>query len=505
MKAILAKIPRRRSVGLHIGDREIALSRIAFTPLGPVEVDRQVEERTSGSPAPIIQRLLEPLRTSQGWRRAPIAVGMPGLGVFFSTRPVQLQRNAEDQSPQVLLHEILQSANLNIDHMQVDALRWQPGRRPLASVAACRKKALGPILEALEDCEIRPYQIEPAPCALLRAAVERFRTPRRCPTVLRVFLGREHALAVMTADDLPLMWRYFPIEPGSEGKAILSTYRFISNSFRVYGADTPPAALLIHGRPDLESLTDPGIWSGVPIRVLRHDAPAYDSGEIAAGLAMGCLPHLPTFNLARELRPPEPIFSLLPWGQMAVQASVLALATMLMIEHRRSLDREFIAVRAEQGQYPWLQSLDLPKLRQERDDLMQRTSSIERYLSTRILWTECNREIASLLPEGMVVTKMDGQATYEVVGGKGRRSAPKRSLTLAIDAPIPAGGAVSPEVEVLIESLRESPLLQKTLPDVGMAGLRWGAGGQSRIPTASFVIHCQPGSPPSKSSREASP
>jgi Tfp pilus assembly protein PilN len=178
---------------------------------------------------------------------------------------------------------------------------------------------------------------------------------------------------------------------------------------------------------------------------------------------------------------------------------------MLMIEHRRSLDREFIAVRAEQSQYPWLQSLDLPKLRQERDDLMQRTSSIERYLSSRILWTECHREIAALLPEGMVVTKIDGQATYEVAGGKGRRTTPKRSLTLAIDAPIPAGGAVSPEVETLIESLRESPLLQKTLPDVGMAGLRWGAGGQSRLPTASFVIHCQPGTRSARPSRETSP
>ncbi|WP_169979094.1 hypothetical protein [Tautonia rosea] len=504
MKAILANVPRRRSIGLHVGEREIALSRIAFTPLGPVVVDRQVEPRASESPTPIIQRLLEPLRTSRAWRRAPIAVGMPGMGVFFSTRPVQIQRNTEDQSPQVLLHEILQSANLNIDHMQVDAVRWQLGRRSLASLAACRKKALSPILEALEQCEVRPYQVEPAPCALLRVAVERYRTPRRCPVALRVFLGHEHAMAIVTADDTPLMWRYFPLEAGSEGMAILSMHRFVSSNYRVYGADTPPAALIIHGRPDLDTLAELSHGSGVPIRVLRYPGPAYEAGEIATGLALGCLPHLSTFNLARDLRPPEPIFSLLPWGQMAVQASVLALATFLMIEHRRSLDREFIAVRAEQSQYPWLQSLDLPKLRQERDDLMQRTSSIERYLSSRILWTECEREIADLLPDGMVVTKFDGQATYEVVGGKGRKTAPKRSLTLAIDAPIPSGRAVSPEVEVLIEALRESPLLQKTLPDVDMAGLRWNSGGPSRTPTASFVVHCQPGATSSKPSRETS-
>ena len=97
-------------------------------------------------------------------------------------------------------------------------------RRPLASVAACRKKAMAPALEALEDCGVRPYRVEPAPCGLLRRAIERHRTPRRCASALRVFLGQEHALAVLTAADLPLMWRYFPLPAGSEAMAILSTY-----------------------------------------------------------------------------------------------------------------------------------------------------------------------------------------------------------------------------------------------------------------------------------------
>ena len=351
MKAILARIPRRRSVGLHVGDREIALSRMAFTPLGPVEIDRCVVPRESGSPSAAIRRLIEPLRSSRGWNKAPIAVGMPGMGVFFSTRPVQLQRAAEDQSPQVLLHEILQSANLNIDHMEVDAIRWQPGRHPLASVAACRKRALAPILESLEDCGLRPYQIEPAPCGLLRSAVERHRTPRRCPIALRVFLGREHALAILTADDLPLMWRYFPIESGTEATAVLSTYRFISNSYRVYGADSPPSAVIIHGRPDLLGIGESAAWSAVQAQVLRFDSPAYESGEIAAGLALGCLPNVSAFNFGRDLRPPEPVLSLLPWGQLAVQTVVLALATFLMMEHRRGVESAFIAVRAEQSEF----------------------------------------------------------------------------------------------------------------------------------------------------------
>ncbi|RUL84176.1 hypothetical protein [Tautonia sociabilis] len=490
MKALLARIPRRRAIGLHVGDREVAVSRMAFTLLGPVELERRVEPRPPGPPTETIRSLLEPIRARGDWHRAPIAVGMPGMGVFFSTRPVHLQRSSEDQSPQVLLHEILQSANLNIDHMDVDAIRWQPGRLPLASVAACRKKALAPILEALEDCGVRPYQVEPAPCGLLRAAVERHRTPRRCPSALRVFLGKEHALAVLTAADTPLMWRYFPLQSGTEGTAILSTFRFISNSFRVYGGEAPPAAVIIHGRPDLTGLGEGEGWAGVSARVLRYAGPAYDAGEIASGLALGCHPQANAFNLARHLRPPEPILSQLPWGQLAVQSTALAVATLLMIEHRRDVERQAIALHAEQAQFPWLRATDAASLRRERDDLRRRAEAVEHYLSSRIVWTDCIREVADLLPDSMTLTALEGFAEYSKPhSNKGN---PKRSLALSVDAPIPAGGAISPEVEGLIGALRDSPVLEQALPEIGMAGLRWGASGPSRTPAASFTVLCLP-------------
>jgi hypothetical protein len=490
MKALLAKIPRRRSIGLHVGDREIALSRMAFTPLGPVEVGRQVEHREPGSPSAVIRRLIEPLRASREWRRVPIAVGMPGMGVFFSTRPVQNQRAAEDQSPQVLLHEILQSANLNIDHMEVDAIRWQPGRRPLASVAACRKKAMAPILEGLEDCGVRPYQVEPAPCGLLRVAVARHRTPRRSPTALRVFLGREHALAILTAADTPLMWRYFAVEPGTEAKAILSTYRFIANSYRVYGADAAPTAVMIHGRPDLLGVEDPAAWSGVPVRVSRHAGPGYEAGEIASGLALGCQSQEATFNLARHLRPPEPLINLIPWGQLTLQTVTLTAATLMMFDFRSRLEQSYAALRVEQTEYKWLQDRDAMALRKEQTDLKNRAAAIEHYLSTRILWTDCAREVAARLPRGMTITTLDANAEF-AEPGKGKKNA-KRSLALAVDAPIPPGGAISPEVEGLVDTLRESPVLSETLPEISMAGLRWGASGPSKVPSASFTVLCQP-------------
>jgi hypothetical protein len=35
-------------------------------------------------------------------------------------------------------------------------------------------------------------------------------------------------------------------------------------------------------------------------------------------------------------------------------------------------------------------------------------------------------------------------------------------------------------------------VLSETLPEISMAGLRWGASGPSKVPSASFTVLCQP-------------
>ena len=75
---------------------------------------------------------------------------------------------------------MLRSSNLVIDDMNVDMIKSQPGKHPVASIIATRRKYLAPILNGLESCGVRPSQIEPVPFALLRAAFRRHR-PVRAP------------------------------------------------------------------------------------------------------------------------------------------------------------------------------------------------------------------------------------------------------------------------------------------------------------------------------------
>src|ERR1051326_3027906 len=126
MKALLAKLPCRHALGLYVGDGEIALSRVAVTFAGPVEVARTVLPCPSDQQDAMLQTLLGPLGGKKK-KRLPLALGIPAQQVFFSTRPI---RTTDDSAPpQVLLHEVLQSPNIAIDDMVVDLIRAQPENR----------------------------------------------------------------------------------------------------------------------------------------------------------------------------------------------------------------------------------------------------------------------------------------------------------------------------------------------------------------------------------------
>ena len=43
MKSLLAKMSMRRFVGLYLGEHEVAVSEVAVTPLGPVEIASRTE------------------------------------------------------------------------------------------------------------------------------------------------------------------------------------------------------------------------------------------------------------------------------------------------------------------------------------------------------------------------------------------------------------------------------------------------------------------------------
>jgi hypothetical protein len=480
----------RKEIGLAIDEREIALSQVAMTTTGWVEV---LKDRTTYEPdglAQALEKLLSSRYTREELERAKVVVGLPALRVFFSTRPIQVENL--QASPEALLHEVFQSPTLSVDDMVVDLIKSKPGLRPLASIVACRKKYLAGVLAALAASGVVPSRVEPSPCALLREAARRHHPPKKSRAYIRVFLGSGHGLAIlMAAPELPLLWRPFSLPDGGEAGAILATVGSMRIMGSYCGLDAEMDAVLIHGRADLLDLAEVGASPAMAgIRVNRHDEPALDVAAVVSGLLLSERPGVEPFNLVKSLARRTSFLDLFPWGQALVQAAVLFGATFWLLGQFRGHAAEAVKVKSEVDKYAWAAKVSPQKLAEEKKVLEQQVDAIRAFGETRITWTEFTRDIASKLPNDLALNSFTGQYDLEFSGTKANTK-PKRFLTLGLNAPISRTGAMPREIDAFLRILRADRLLKRDFPDVELADLRW-TQTVGKPATANFSVVCQP-------------
>jgi hypothetical protein len=493
MKSLLAKLPTQRGVGIYLGDLEIAISQVASTPLGLVETARSREPCAPQDREIVLDRLLRAL-LGQGKRPStPIAVGLPAARFFFATRP--LRAVGADASPEVLLQKALQSPTICVDEFNVDVIKSQWNKVPIASVAACRRKQLGEVLAILEHCGVRPFRVEPDSSALVRTAAQRHRPPRRAKTVLHVFLNDTQGLAVLAAAALPIAWRKFALPAGQEGPEIFSVQRTLQALGKHYGIEAPLDAFAVYGRSDLHAkLAEEAAAeeTGNPLRC--YDGPALDAAEIAFGLALGCLnQNQPAFDLSRALKPRASIREIFPWGELALEVALMICLGLLLAGRTSVLARAYEAVLVEKARHPCLASTAPAKLEKEKSELRERVDAVRRFLATRIIWTGYTHDLPGRLPTNAQLVSLQGLCELEYFGKREGAIKPKKSFVLRAMAPLGAGGAVPHEIDVFLNALRNHPLLKNDFPEVVLGDIKRFQVFAGSQPMASFSVVCLPG------------
>jgi len=492
MKTLLAKLSRK-AIGVYIGDREVTVSHVAATPLGPVEITCQSARYEPDQLATTIEHLLAPCFGSRKRRRLPVVLGLPTVRVFFSTRPIRTSKS--DASPQVLLHEVLQSPAISIDDMVVDLVKTQPGKRPVASIVSCPKKYLAGLLGALEQYKVRPARTEPAACGLLRLAVQLHRAPRRSRVVLRTFVGEGQGLAVVSAANLPCIWRSFALPAGDEPSALCSVTRSLQALLKYCGLDSGLDAIMVHGRGPLREVVESEAFqAAVGTRVGWCEGPLLGNAAIAFGLALGGLGATAEgFDLARTVKPPPSLGDLFPWRELAVQLALLAGMALLLFLRSESLTDEYRAVQAANARRAWAQSLTPGQLDKEKSDLEQKVRAVEAFLGTRIIWSSYTHDLPARLPANASLLSFHGLCELDVLGTKkatGLKN--KKSLALRATAPIAMDGVIPGEIDDFLDTLRGHPLLKHDFPVVELADIKSFQGGTPTKSVANFTVICLP-------------
>jgi hypothetical protein len=477
----------RTVAGLYVDETELTLCLLALTPIGPKQLRVETVPYQTDQLEETLRQLLSPFMTKRGVR-IPVAVGVPMLRVIFTSRP--LPTDAKDAAPDVLLHDAMRSSNLNVDDMEVDLIKSQPGKRPMASLAACRRKYLAAILSALGNCGVRPVRSEPSPFALMRLAASRYRAPKKSKAAIRIVLGDKQGVAVLSASDQPLSWRTFDLVAGTEAATLISAIKALMIVGRFHG-DIPAAdCVLIHGRPDLEHCLATEAFQeavGVPTRYYKD--PAFDAGGVALGLAIGCQHSGAAFDLLRALKPPAPLWELIPFGELAAQLVLLVSITLYLHWREQTASVAYAKIHAQAGKHAWVAKMDEKKIEAEKKELGLRLNAVKEYLDTRILWSAYTRDLASHIPESIVLRSLAGQCDLEM--GAKRTSKPKTSLVFRLTAPITEGRVMPKEIDSYLEQLRADPLMSRDFPLIEIADLKstQSLGGHVM---ADFTVKCLP-------------
>ena len=126
----------------------------------------------------------------------------------------------------------------------------------------------------------------------------------------------------------------------------------------------------------------------------------------------------------------------------------------------------------------------------ERKTLSVEVSAIERFLSTRIIWSDYLRDLPSRLPPNAYLSSVWGFAEFKGTGKKKRQTRSNRSLTMRGVTQFADRESAPIEIDAFLNSLRNVEILRRDFPIVTLAEIKWRR--EAGKETALFTIIALP-------------
>ncbi len=495
MKGLLSRCALRRSIGLVIEDRRIAVSVVTTTPLGRRQVFRDVQDRDVEPPQAILGRLLDPW-TKRGNGKKPkvapwVQVGVPESQVFQAVVPIT---HANSNSPaQSFFLEAVQATNVRAEERIIDMLKLEVSKNPLACVAASPRGVITSTLEMLDALGTRVGLAEPAPAALNRAGAFYQKAQRGSKLIARYFLGPQQAIGVLAAGGQPLFWHTFDLPPGEEANAILAANSTLWMLGRHSRISQPIDTVIVHGRPDVNLGQDPEAFrQRTGAKLIRCREPDYGPAAVALGVALANpLADEPGHDLARAIKPPFSIRDIFPWGELMLHGLLMAAVSLFLVGTAAEAHSRLKAVRTQISTFTWLKNQDQPKLEAEKKALQERLKVMEAFRGTRVGWSELLRTVAAAVPESTTIKGLSGEADVEAASKSGGTK-PKKQLIINFATPMADDGSVPREIDGFLAALRAEPAIKRHFPLIEVSGLKANTSKRGERPFASYSIVCLP-------------
>jgi hypothetical protein len=468
-------------IGVLFGVEKLDGCRAVQTLFGRVRYQHVSVPVIDGDITAALDQLLSELGAAK--LSLPIAAAIPTEECYFATRPIA--SGAANASPRVLLRESLRSNATRFDQMAIDVIQWQPDRRTVAGICAAPIPRIEAIRTAVAESNHSLQRLEPAAACLIGVSPEREGRERRNSLTTRVLLGDSTLLAVMSRGAKPIHWQRLPLPPGDEATGIVSAIRSLETAAGACGLDRTPDSVVIHGRSELQTLTDQQWLSeslGGSFRWV--ESPTLQGADVAQALADRLLANEDEgFDLVRQHRDPLKLRRVVPYKEIvAYLVAACVLAGVLWLQLGAIKDQHTALVS---GAPPMVGGGTNPN--QEKDQLSARASSVSQFLEKRVRWSGVLGEITQTLPAGMRLTEIQGSAPMGKSRNRQTKAVPS-TLILRAECALGEDGSMPESLEGLAESLHELDTVKPHFDSVELSNVRRTRSQDTGVAGAEFSV-----------------
>jgi len=480
---ILTKLCLGRAIGVYFSGEHVSITDVGITIKGLTTLNQQSFEVADGSLAGTLQEYVK----NHGGRNVPVCLGLKPEQTFFITAGEEYGQ--QEQVRDKLLeragfHSAEERTGVVADYFKLHKVKSHTGQ--LWSIGVCRKKLAGELYSAIAQAGFKDCLLKPTPWSM---SLLSSKLPEKCKgwkVLVQVFLNETGGLAVLVVEKNPVCWKRFGSQPESVEKMV-SAIRGIFIQSAVTFNRPMIDGIVLYGA-NAEQLSQK-LLDDLGIEVVVADGPGFTDSYCSYSLAMSAkAKDSDQFDMFRELRPKPGIMKTFPWKIAAAIVFAAFCMAFTMWQKTSELARNCSSLKRQNSTYKWAVSKRTKVISKERQDLLAETEAVQKFISTRVIWSDYLRDLPTRLPPNVSLSNIWAMCEYRESGKEeaGGRKKTSRSLSLRGMTLFEKGKASPKEIESFLDSLRKVELLKRDFPQVQLSEIKWRREGRSEV--AAFTV-----------------
>jgi hypothetical protein len=486
MRSVLGNLSWARTLGVYLAEGHLTLTETAATLLGRKVLRTACVPIDEGGPGKTLgQWLLANLKPRQR-RRTAVCIGLAPEQTFFATRT--FEDSSQEAPTAAALLAASGNGSLDETSAAADSVRSKLRRTTIYSIAACRRGLAEELSRVLKESGIENGRLEPAPCSVLEVADRSAKPPHAWKVLVRALVGENGGIAMLVVNGKPMLWRRFALAAGQEAVNIASAVRHVEVHAMANLGVRDVAGLFIQGK--LEDPLIERLRQELSIEVAAAKGAGPDEATYSLAMALSaCKKDQDRIDLFRSIRPPPTLGQVFP-RRMAAGMVVAAAAMAAILWYNLSdLQEEHRGLNTQNASFKWAQGMRTEAISAERKNLSAEVDAVQKFLGTRVIWSNYLRDLPTRLPSNACLQSFVGQ--YELKNSaKKATQKPNQSLTICGMARFTDRGSAPKEIDAFLESLRGAEALKRTFPIVHLAEIKWRKDAAADI--ALFTIIAMP-------------